>query len=232
MTGKQCVLAAAGLVATLGGCCRPPSTLAKSRFEPLREVVLIPFVEAGVPELPAAVEKVRARFPQVAFEIAAARPLPREWIVTRDEPRSDQHGRPQVDGDVVLSKPLEPHRTVIAVTDRDLFAGEWNFLFANFNPDIGQAIVSVARFRTRDGPPGEPSLHLRLSTETSAQLLFFQLVSSTAKVLGMSYDCPVEACALHFPWGTEDLQKKGVAFCERHQAEYDALVKRETSPRR
>jgi predicted Zn-dependent protease len=56
--------------------------------------------------------------------------------------------------------------------------------------------------------------------------LLGQLVSTTAKMLGVSHlPCSRERCVLRFPNDVEELDAKGTEFCEEHAAEVAAFLK-------
>jgi hypothetical protein len=189
------------------------------KTEAPRAVTIVPIVEAGVPELAPALVSLQARFPAIEFRLEKQRPLPNEWTVAANEQRPRQ-----IDFGRALAQPLGSGPFVLAVTDRDGFADQWSFLFALYSPEQEQGIVSVARFREAITGALEPSAAVKEPNPEVVKLLVLQLISSTAKVIGMSGDCKVEKCVLHFPYDVSQLVKKGTEFCPAHQKEYEMLV--------
>jgi predicted Zn-dependent protease len=75
----------------------------------------------------------------------------------------------------------------------------------------------------------EPALSNRRTKVLHPRLLG-QLVSTTAKLLGVSHvPCDREKCALHFPRNVEQVDAKGTELCERHAAEVASILRERLS---
>ncbi|MBX3470766.1 MAG: hypothetical protein KF878_28185 [Planctomycetes bacterium] len=89
---------------------------------------------------------------------------------------------------------------VVGVTDRDMTAGELNFLFGHAERAARAGVISYVRFRA--GARGEALAH-----RTAVQAL-----STTGVLLGLGR-CQQATCARAFPNSLEEHDRKQEAFC-------------------
>jgi len=105
-------------------------------------------------------------------------------------------------------------RHVLAVTHRDLFAGDLNFIFGIASPR-GACMVSAARLIAG---ADDALFRARLVKEAVHEL---------GHTLGLKH-CADQACVMHFSNRLADTDRKGDAYCARCQA----ALRRATGRRR
>jgi archaemetzincin len=161
---------------------------------PLGELVILPFAD-----MPAAVVRV------LAGELAA------RGVATRiDTPVALPGGAYAAARGQYRAEPLlalvsgHGARHVLAITHRDLFAGDLNFVFGIASP-YGACLVSTARLLAG---ADEALFRARLLKEAVHEL---------GHTLGLEH-CADPGCVMHFSNSLADTDRKGDAYCSRCEA--------------
>lgn len=116
---------------------------------------------------------------------------------------------------------------VVAMLENDLTIVGSNWLFGMWSSRTSVGAVSVARFRSEEGPAevGAPLSPERLAL--SKTRFKNQLTSTVAKILGMSFPCEEQQkCVLRFPRTLKEFDAKGGDFCPKHQQEIARILQR------
>ena len=137
--------------------------------------------------------------------------------------------RRQCGGDRVLEElgrryPADrrPHPLIIAVTGRDIFAPETNFVFSWQSPSTGLGVMSTHRFMAGLDDFYEPSV-------VATRRVAIQLLSTSGSLLGFTRPTQPE-CPLAYPHDVREFMLKGSRLCDSTVAEREALLRRRGGP--
>jgi predicted Zn-dependent protease len=115
-----------------------------------------------------------------------------------------------------------PHPFIIAVTGRDIFAPETNFVFSWQSPSTGLGVMSTHRFMAGLDDFYEPGV-------VATRRVAIQLLSTSGSLLGFTRPTQPE-CPLAYPHGVREFMLKGSRLCDSTVAEREALLKRRGGP--
>lgn len=165
---------------------------------PVAELVILPFegMPAAVVQMLAG--ELRAR--GVATRIDAPAPLP----VAAYDPARGQYRAERL---LALASG-HGARHVLAITQRDLFAGNLNFVFGIASPR-GACVVSAAR------------LLAGADDALFCARLIKEAVHEVGHTLGLEH-CPDPRCVMHFSNSLADTDRKRDAYCRRCAARLEA----------
>jgi predicted Zn-dependent protease len=225
--------------ALLLAACRPALQIlhAVGRPAEFTSLTLVPMGDAppggdSTLEIDAIRGDLEKRFPGLTVRVAPREPLPAGVV---DEQRD------QIIAERLQEK-LAGRRGTIAILSQDLGSEYMNFVFGSQDRVNGVGVVSMIRFADvapypiaasaaptiaplpdTNVPEPVSSIH---RTNVLHPRLLGQLVSTTAKMLGVSHvPCDREKCALHFPRNVEQVDAKGTELCEEHAAEVASILK-------
>lgn len=141
-----------------------------------------------------------------------------------DEARILDSRRGQYDGERLLDElnrlypsAQRPHRYLVALTSRDIFGRDTNFVFSWQDRSLGVGVVSAYRFLAElDEFYERPIIGTRR--------LGIQFISTTSSLLGIQRatrpDCPTA-----YPHDLREFQQKGSRLCESTIRQRDELLK-------
>jgi predicted Zn-dependent protease len=192
---------------------------------PITAIDIVPLGNAVPPELEGIEPFLRQQFPGLKVQLRALRPLP---AAAYDNDRGQ-----------VMWERLEPMLDraagTIFVIAHDFSTYRTNFWYAWHDIESARAVASVSRMRDLGG------LATPATTVVTGEMLDLsryrfrnQLVSSTAKLLGLTFPCHTAVCVLRKPMRIREIDLKSQALCPNHQAEYAEIAKARglaTSPR-
>ncbi|MGZ5093431.1 MAG: archaemetzincin family Zn-dependent metalloprotease [Burkholderiales bacterium] len=172
------------------GACMPVERPTPGRL-PLDELVVMPFEGFPLQIAQALVAELAAR--GIAARVDAAVPLPHTaYVPARGQYRAES-----------LLALVSGHgaRHVLAITERDLFAHDLNFVFGIASP-AGACVVSTARLVAG---ADDALFGVRLVKEALHEL---------GHTLGLPH-CADPGCVMYFSNSLPDTDRKGDAYCER-----------------
>jgi len=176
---------------------------------PIDELVIVPFKGFPVQIAQALAEELTAR--GVSTRVDAPVPLPdAAYTPTRGQYRAEP-----------LLALVSGHgaQHVLGITQRDLFAGNLNFIFGIASPR-GACVVSTAR------------LVARADDELFRSRLLKEAMHELGHTLGLAH-CADPGCVMHFSNSLADTDRKGDAYCERCSMRLKARGRQDRkSPRR
>jgi tetratricopeptide (TPR) repeat protein/predicted Zn-dependent protease len=180
---------------------------------PLSSIVVVPVGNRVAPELAGMAEYLSGQFPGVKVSLGAREEL---------QPGVIRTDRDQVIWERLLERLRdEPGR--IYVLEDDLATADKRFVFAAFDLAHARGAVSLARFRDLVGDPrvaGTTWSGPLLSA--SRDRVRTQMAAATGKLLGLSFPCTNETCALHERRSVKDFYLGPEALCPKHLAELQA----------
>ena len=179
-------------------------------------LTIVPLGGAMPPELDGIEAFLGDRFPGLTVRLRPVRPLPA---------RAYDSERQQVMWER-LEPTLDRAAGTIFVVAHDFSTYNTNFWYAWHEIETGRAVASVSRMRNLDGratpatevPTGE-------ALDLSRYRFRNQLVSSSAKLLGLTFPCHTPVCVLRRPVRIREIDLKSQALCAEHQAEYAKIAK-------
>jgi predicted Zn-dependent protease len=137
--------------------------------------------------------------------------------------------RGQYDADRILAElgrrypaHRKPHRVLIALTGRDIFGPETNFVFSWQAPQAGLGVLSTYRFTAGLEDFYEPRV---VGTRRAG----IQFLSTSGSILGFSRPSRPD-CPLAYPHDVRELALKGSRLCESTVEQRDALLRTSGGP--
>jgi predicted Zn-dependent protease len=112
---------------------------------------------------------------------------------------------------------LRPHPYIIALTERDIFGPDTNFVFSWQVPTAGLGVLSTHRFVTGLDDFYEPGV-------VATRRVGIQLLSTSGSLLGFTRPTYPE-CPLAYPHAFNEFLLKGSKLCESTIEQRDALLK-------
>jgi len=169
---------------------------------------IVPMGSGPFPETVGLVETLARRFPGLSFKVAPVVALPEKVI--------NEHGevRPEV-----LASLLTPRAGYLALIDRSIpHSVTWGeFPYGYLDSATGSGVASV--FRYRQWAAG--------SDASRAHAWTHNLVTATVgMMLGLSWPCRREVCALRPARGPEEHDQVRGDLCERHQKELQEVLRK------
>jgi tetratricopeptide (TPR) repeat protein len=182
---------------------------------PVSSIVIVPMGDRIAPELAGIAGFLEGQFPGVKFSLGAREELQPGVIKTETQ---------QVIWERLVERLRdEPGR--IYVLEDDLTTLDARFVYAAFDLAHARGAVSLARFRDLVGAPREAG------TTWSGDLLVAarnrvrtRMAAATGKLLGLSFPCTNESCAMHERRSVKDFVP--AVLCPKHASELQAILQR------
>jgi predicted Zn-dependent protease len=185
-----------------------------------RSITLLPMGPEAAAHVEAVRQALAEAYPGLPVSTATAEPIP----------QGVQGERPGVVSAEQLMDGLQGRGPgVLVLLDADLGSRVFSSVFSQVDFPRGNAVVALARFRTKDGnlPPGKPVPTLAgLPPDGAARAELRtrrQAVNAVGKLLAL-FPCKEERCLLQRPSGVEALDKAD-RICERHSALVERVLR-------
>ena len=149
-------------------------------------------------------EALARAFPEGA-EAAKLMPLPEAAC----NPKRGQHQA----SEILYSLARLPRQgeSLLGVVDADIYSPGLNFVFGLAAPGIQTAVISLTRLRPEYyGKPSDKALLLERAIK--------EAIHETGHMHKLAH-CPDPGCVMAFSNSVEDTDRKGRAFCPRHETE-------------
>jgi predicted Zn-dependent protease len=131
--------------------------------------------------------------------------------------KRDQYGADKIISGLAKDHPNpQVNRYVlVAVTDKNIYRGDTNFVFSTQNSKMGLGVVSTYMFRASLPPEEKETIYNRR--------MGIQFMSTAGKVIGLTVPSD-PTCALAYPNSLDDFNKKTSKLCGNNAAERDIFL--------
>jgi predicted Zn-dependent protease len=200
-----------------GVAAAEPDSEASPKPPPIGSIVIVPVGDRVAPELQGMAGFLSAQFPGLSIDVA-----PREEL----QPGVINTGLQQVVWERLLERLRDDPGRIYLLED-DLTTVDTHFVYSRFDLAHARGAVSLARFRSLVGDAKEAG------TTWSGDLLVAvrnrlraQMVAAVGKLVGLSFPCSSETCAMHERRSVKEFTLGTEVFCPRHAEELKAALQR------